>query len=312
MGQCRRRHGRRGAGLLSQRIGLKPLTIGVMLLSTVMVILFGHAGANLNELSVLCALAGFFTNAGIVGLYAIYAQAFPTHVRATGTGVSIGLGRGGAALGPIAAGYLFNWGYTLPGVATYIALGSLLAAAVLALPATQRSAAVHHLVEERQQLIAAAPAQACHKPALIHLMDGPGPLHGGVAQRCQMKRRRTSIPGHGFAYRKSAPFQLIEQRHEVGFLNTEGGADFRLADPGIAGNESQHRELRGSQVDFLKGFEELAHRRHRSAAQGVAYVLGERSQVHVAAGVGFAARPGPCVLSWAFLLTRRTTRGYDT
>jgi benzoate transport len=120
-------------GLLSQRMGLKPLTLGVMLLSTVMVILFGHASANLNELSVLCAAAGFFTNGGIVGLYAIYAQAFPTHVRATGTGVSIGLGRGGAALGPIAAGYLFTWGYTLPGVATFIALGSLLAAAVVAL-----------------------------------------------------------------------------------------------------------------------------------------------------------------------------------
>jgi benzoate transport len=120
-------------GFLSQRIGLKPLTIGVMLLSAVMVVLFGHAGPNLNELSALCAVAGFCTNAGIVGLYAIYAQVFPTHVRATGTGVSIGLGRGGAALGPIAAGYLFGAGYSLATVATSIALGSLLAAAVLAL-----------------------------------------------------------------------------------------------------------------------------------------------------------------------------------
>ena len=118
-------------GLLSQRIGLKPLTIGVMLLSTVMIILFGRAGPDLNSLSVLCALAGFFTNGGIVGLYAIYAQAFPTQVRATGTGFSIGLGRGGAALGPIAAGLLFSAGYTLPSVATYISAGSLLAATVL-------------------------------------------------------------------------------------------------------------------------------------------------------------------------------------
>lgn len=120
-------------GLASQRTGLKLLTIGVMLLSTVLVILFGRAGADLNELSALCAAAGFCTNGGIVGLYAIYAQAFPTHVRATGTGVSIGLGRGGAAFGPIAAGYLFTWGYNLSSVATWIALGSLLAAAVLAL-----------------------------------------------------------------------------------------------------------------------------------------------------------------------------------
>jgi MFS family permease len=120
-------------GLLSQRVGLKPLTIGVMLLSTVMVVLFGRSSPDLTELSWLCAGAGFFTNAAIVGLYAIYAQAFPTHVRATGTGFAIGLGRGGSVLGPIAAGYLFKWGYTLPTVATYMALGSLLAAGILAL-----------------------------------------------------------------------------------------------------------------------------------------------------------------------------------
>jgi len=120
-------------GLLSQRVGLKPLTIGVMLLSTVMVVLFGRSSPDLTELSWLCAGAGFFTNAAIVGLYAIYAQAFPTHVRATGTGFAIGLGRGGSVLGPISAGYLFKWGYTLPTVATYMALGSLLAAGILAL-----------------------------------------------------------------------------------------------------------------------------------------------------------------------------------
>ncbi len=120
-------------GLLSQRIGLRPLTIGFMLLSSILVVLFGQARADLSELSLLCAAAGFCTNAGIVGLYAIYAQAFPTQARATGTGFSIGLGRGGAAFGPIVAGYLFTWGYTLASVATCIALGSLLAAAVVAL-----------------------------------------------------------------------------------------------------------------------------------------------------------------------------------
>jgi benzoate transport len=130
-------------GLLSQRVGLKPLTIGVMLLSTVMVILFGRSSPDLTELSWLCAGAGFFTNAAIIGLYAIYAQAFPTHVRATGTGFAIGLGRGGSVLGPIAAGYLFNWGYSLPTVASYMALGSVVAAGILALlplkPAQPRS-----------------------------------------------------------------------------------------------------------------------------------------------------------------------------
>jgi len=120
-------------GLLSQRIGLKPLTVSVMLLSTVMIILFGRTAPDLKELSLLCAAAGFCTNAAIIGLYAIYAQAFPTHVRATGTGFAIGVGRGGAVLAPITAGFLFKWGYPLPTVALCMAMGSLAAAAVLAL-----------------------------------------------------------------------------------------------------------------------------------------------------------------------------------
>ena len=68
---------------------------------------------------------------GIVGLYAIIAQVFPTHVRAFGTGFTIGVGRGGSVLAPIIAGFLFAAGYSLPTVALILALGSLVAAVVL-------------------------------------------------------------------------------------------------------------------------------------------------------------------------------------
>jgi benzoate transport len=120
-------------GLLTHRFGLKQVTIAVMLLSTVTVTLFGRSAPDLNELSLLCACAGFCTNAAIVGLYAIFAQAYPTHVRATGTGFAIGMGRGGSVLAPITAGYLFKWGYSLPTVSMYMAMGSLVAAGVLCL-----------------------------------------------------------------------------------------------------------------------------------------------------------------------------------
>ena len=76
-------------------------------------------------------MAGFCTNAGIVGLYAIIAQVFPTQVRAFGTGFTVGVGRGGSVLAPIIAGFLFNAGYSLPSVALTMARGSLLAAGVL-------------------------------------------------------------------------------------------------------------------------------------------------------------------------------------
>jgi benzoate transport len=118
-------------GLLTQRYNVKTLTIGILFASTVMVALFGRSPANLQNLSIICAAAGFCTNAGIVGLYAIIAQVFPTHVRAFGTGFTIGVGRGGSVLAPIIAGFLFAAGYSLPTVALLLATGSTLAAIVL-------------------------------------------------------------------------------------------------------------------------------------------------------------------------------------
>jgi benzoate transport len=120
-------------GLLGLRFGMKPLTIGVMILSTVMVMILGHTPPDLQRLSLICACCGFCTNAAIVGMYSIFAQAFPTHVRAFGTGFAIGMGRGGSVLAPIVAGFLFKAGYTLPVVATTMSFAALVAAGVLSL-----------------------------------------------------------------------------------------------------------------------------------------------------------------------------------
>jgi benzoate transport len=118
-------------GLLAQRVALKRLTIFVLLMSTVMVTVFGRGQPDLKGLSLICAATGFFTNAGVVGIYAILANAFPTHVRATGTGFAVGTGRGGSVLAPIIAGYLFQAGYSLQIVAVAMSVGSLGAAAAL-------------------------------------------------------------------------------------------------------------------------------------------------------------------------------------
>jgi MFS family permease len=134
--------------VLTQRFNLKTLTMAVLLLSTAMITVFGLTPADLQRLSLICALAGFCINAGIVGLYAIIAQAFPTHVRASGTGFAIGVGRGGSVLAPIIAGFLFTAGFSLPSVSMAMAAGSTLAAFTLLLlklegdrPATEKTAA---------------------------------------------------------------------------------------------------------------------------------------------------------------------------
>jgi MFS family permease len=123
---------------LSVRLPLRRLLTLTMLASAIMIAVFGQVGPDLAQLKLAAAAGGFFTNASVVGLYALVAASFPTSVRAGGTGFVIGIGRGGAALSPIIGGLLFSAGLSLPGVAGVIALGSLGAALVLAaLPKSQ-------------------------------------------------------------------------------------------------------------------------------------------------------------------------------
>jgi len=118
-------------GWLSLRMNLIFLTSGVLALGMISITIFGMGQASLTELKVIVCICGFFTNAGIVGLYTLLALAYPTHLRATGTGVVIGAGRGGAALAPILAGYLFGHGFTLQTVSIVMGCGSLAGAIAL-------------------------------------------------------------------------------------------------------------------------------------------------------------------------------------
>ena len=118
-------------GLLTQRFHLFKLTIGTLLLGTAMVILFGTGFDNLYQLSLVSAAVGFFTNSGVVGLYAILAQVYSASTRATGSGFAIGMGRGGAVLAPILAGFLFAAGQSLQTVSVIMGLGSTFAAVAL-------------------------------------------------------------------------------------------------------------------------------------------------------------------------------------
>src|SRR5262249_471847 len=71
-----------GFGLLTARLGLKPLTIVILLCNAVAIAVFGRSPRDLDTLTMLAVVVGFFGNAAVSGMYSIVAYAFPTHVRA--------------------------------------------------------------------------------------------------------------------------------------------------------------------------------------------------------------------------------------
>ncbi|MEM7018083.1 MAG: MFS transporter [Pseudomonadota bacterium] len=118
-------------GLLSQRYAIRTLVIAILMGAVVMVSYFGQGQDDLTELALIAGSAGFFTNGAIVGLYALFAYVFPTNVRSGGTGLVIGVGRGGAVLGPVVAGFMFSLSFSLNTVAFLMALGSAVAIVAL-------------------------------------------------------------------------------------------------------------------------------------------------------------------------------------
>lgn len=122
-------------GLASQKLPMRQTLAAVMAIGFGVIALLGVVPQTLTALSLVVGVAGFFINAGVVGLYPVVAGVFPATIRASGTGFVIGVGRGGSALGPVIAGALFAGGGSLELVSLAMGAGGLVAAAaVLALP----------------------------------------------------------------------------------------------------------------------------------------------------------------------------------
>ena len=115
------------SGILSQRIGLRK-TIALFLIATATAMnLFGLAVGS-SRVLILFGLIGFFIQGGFVGLYAIAARLYPTEVRTTGIGWSIGAGRTDAILGPMLGGLLVASAFSIEASFRWFAIPLILAA----------------------------------------------------------------------------------------------------------------------------------------------------------------------------------------
>jgi len=97
-------------GWLAPRLGLRRATIVALVGAGTGTALFGGAGSDLKLMAIAASVTGFFLFGGFVGILSIIARSFAPRVRATGSGLVIGIGRAGSALATVMAGALFASG----------------------------------------------------------------------------------------------------------------------------------------------------------------------------------------------------------
>jgi benzoate transport len=90
---------------------IRRLTCACLFATGVLVGLFALAIPNLGVALVIGLLLGGVVNGAMAGLYAITPRLYQPHVRTTGMGWAIGIGRFGAILAPIATGVLVDHGW---------------------------------------------------------------------------------------------------------------------------------------------------------------------------------------------------------
>jgi predicted MFS family arabinose efflux permease len=92
-------------GILSTRFKITNIIFALLFLSAIAMVVFAAAPTERVLMLSLIFAIGLLQQGGFTGLYSAAAKAYPTEIRTTGIGWSIGLGRLGAVLGPAAAGY---------------------------------------------------------------------------------------------------------------------------------------------------------------------------------------------------------------
>jgi AAHS family 4-hydroxybenzoate transporter-like MFS transporter len=99
------------AGLVGRRLTFRVLSL-TYFAAAIFIFLIGNAGASIP----LLVLTVFSAGVGVIGgqtvSNALSADYYPTAIRATGVGWSLGIGRVGSILGPTLGGYLLSYGGT--------------------------------------------------------------------------------------------------------------------------------------------------------------------------------------------------------
>jgi benzoate transport len=120
-----------GMSIVSRYVAIRQLMIGSLILAAIGVAAFPYCTASLLSMKISGFLAGTFIFAGISGFFGLFAASFPSSVLGSGSGLVLGIGRGGAVLGPFIPGLLFSAGLDLKAIALLMSLGALVGGVLL-------------------------------------------------------------------------------------------------------------------------------------------------------------------------------------
>jgi benzoate transport len=131
-----------GLSLLSIRVRLQTLVPAFLISAAVMMVVFGSVEMPVAGVLLVAFLIGVTLQGGFNGLYPLAAQIYPTSSRSAGVGRAMGVGRGGAVLGPLLGGYLLTAGLPLPALFGIFAAPLLVAGACAFLVASRSPAKI--------------------------------------------------------------------------------------------------------------------------------------------------------------------------
>ena len=89
--------------------------------------MFPYFTESLQSMKSVGFATGLFIFAAISGFFGLFAVSYPSSLLGSGSGLVLGVGRGGAVLGPMIPGFLFSAGMALENIAIIMASGSFLA-----------------------------------------------------------------------------------------------------------------------------------------------------------------------------------------
>lgn len=127
-----------GMGLTVRFIPIRPLMMFCLITAAIGIALFPYSTESLSSMKQFGFIAGIFIFGAISGFFGLFATSFPSALLGKGAGLVLGLGRGGAILGPVIPGILFSAGLGLNSVAMIMASGSFIAGIILFFLKSQR------------------------------------------------------------------------------------------------------------------------------------------------------------------------------